>query len=138
MTIIRNLLSKKKHKTGLVFIVEDDAVYAKTLEGYLKLNVPTVKEVMTFQVGETCIVELKRNPDLIIMDYYLNSIFEDAQTGLETIYEIRTISPEVPIVVLSSQNDIEVALEVVEKQKCQYFVKDEKSFEKIRELFLSI
>ena len=39
---------------------------------------------------------------------------------------------------LSAQNDIEVALDVVNRQKCQYLVKDDKSFGKIKELLQSM
>ena len=136
--MIQNIFPKKTQKTGVVFIVEDDQVYARALENYIKINVPSVKEVFYFRVGETCIAELKRNPDLIIMDYMLNSKYDDAQTGVETIDEIRTILPDARIVVLSGQNDIEVALDIVNRQQCQYLVKDDKSFGKIKEILQAI
>ena len=91
-----------------------------------------------FPVGETCLDELHWNPDLIIIDYFLNSKYHDAQTGLETIKEIRTKKAEVNIIVLSAQNDIGVMLETVKTYQCSYVNKDVLAFEKIEEILKEI
>ncbi len=126
--------SKEQEKTGLVFIVEDNKPYAETLKVFLRAEVPEVKEIKIFPVGETSLLELNKNPDIIIIDYFLDSKYYDAETGLEIIKQIRAEKPEVNIIVLSSQEDIEVVLEMVKKYNCSYVKKDGEAFEKDGEI----
>jgi DNA-binding NarL/FixJ family response regulator len=130
--------SKEQEKTGLVFIVEDNKPYAETLKVFLDAEVPVIKEIKVFPVGETCLLELKKNPDIIIIDYFLDSKYYDAGTGLEIIKQIREEKPEVNIIVLSSQEDIEVVLEIVKKYNCSYVKKDTEAFEKVGEIVADI
>jgi len=117
------------NREKLIFIVEDNAVYAKSLELYLQTRFEGIK-LRVFPVGEVCLDELHLNPFLIIMDYELNSRFFDAQNGLSMIEEIRKNDPHRQIVVLSSQEDPAV-LDAVKKMGCIYFKKDQDAFRKI-------
>lgn len=125
-------------RTGIVFIVEDNPMYAKTLESSIKASFPEMNQVKTFPVGETCLMELRRNPDVIIIDYFLDSKYEDAETGLEIIRQIRAEKPDVNIIVLSSQNDIDVVVEAVDKYNCSYVKKDEDAFAKVELLIANL
>ena len=68
----------------LIFIVEDNTIYAKSLQYFLedRLHQP---EIRLFSQGESCIENLHFNPDFIIMDYFLNSREYNALNGLKTI-----------------------------------------------------
>jgi two-component system OmpR family response regulator len=125
-------------RTGIIFIVEDNPMYAKTLESSIKASFPEMNQVKTFPVGETCLMELRRNPDVIIIDYFLDSKYEDAETGLEIIRQIRAEKPDVNIIVLSSQNDIDVVAEAVDKYNCSYVKKDEDAFAKVELLIANL
>src|ERR1700740_2596736 len=116
--------STQPDKQNIVFIVEDNAAYAKVIENFIKTNFSSIDEVKKFPVGETCLMELDRNPDVIIMDYYLDSKYEDAETGLETVKKIRAQNPNVNIIVLSAQKDLDITLEAVSKYHCTYIKKD--------------
>jgi DNA-binding NarL/FixJ family response regulator len=118
-------------KTGIIFIVEDNPMYAKTLESSIRASFPLVSEIKTFPVGETCLMELHRNPEVIVIDYYLDSKYDDAETGLEIIRQIRAEKPNVNIIVLSSQSEIDIVIEAVAKYNCSYVKKDEDSFSKV-------
>lgn len=134
MNFLKNLFTSKAPKSGIVFIVEDNPAYAETLKNFLKSGFPGIKEVKIFPVGETCLLELNRNPDLIIIDYFLDTKYHDAETGLETIKKIRAERPELNIIVLSSQQDIEVVLEAVKKYNCSYVKKDNEAFDRVEEI----
>jgi ActR/RegA family two-component response regulator len=121
-------------KTGIIFIVEDNAMYAKTLEAAIKSDFPEVKQIKIFPVGETCLLDLHKNPDLIIIDYFLDSKYEDAETGLEIIKQIRAVKPDLKIIVLSGQSDIEVVVDAVKKYNCNYVKKDDDAFSKVAEI----
>jgi len=134
MSFLKKLFAPKNQKTGIVFIIEDNATYSKTVEAFIKANFSEVKNVRIFPVGETCLPELDKNPDIIIVDYLLNSKYFDAESGLEIIKKIRSQSPNVSIVVLSSQQEIDVVTQLVKTYNCNYIKKDDQAFDKMKEM----
>jgi two-component system, OmpR family, response regulator len=129
---LKGLWGNKKIKTKSVFIVEDNPTYSKALELFLKQSFPDIKEVKTFPVGEVALMELeKRNPSIIIMDYFLDGKYFDAETGLEAIKDIKSKKPATNIILLSSQGEINVAIEATSKYKCHYVKKDDHAFGKV-------
>lgn len=136
MSFLKNLFQSKskEERSGIVFIVEDNKPYAETLKVFLNAQIPAIKEIKIFPVGETSLMELHRNPELIIIDYFLDSKYYDAETGLEIIKQIRAEKPEVNILVLSAQENLDVVLEAVKKYNCSYVKKDEQAFDKVYEI----
>ena len=138
MNFLKKLFKPKASRTGIVFIVEDNVMYAKTLEASIKAHFPQVTNIRLFPVGETCLPELHHNPDLIIMDYFLDTKYTDAETGLENIKKIRAEKSESNIVILSSQSDIAVVVEAIKTYECSYIKKDEQAFERLQEILKDI
>jgi ActR/RegA family two-component response regulator len=121
-------------KTQLnVFIVEDNAAYAKTLQGFLILRFADIK-IKNFPVGETCLMQMHRNPNIIIIDYFLNAKYEEAQNGLEIIKRIKAKNPLTNIIVLSAQENYNVVLEAIKQYGCFYVQKGPEAFIKVAEL----
>lgn len=138
MDFFKNIFNKPPDKKKLIFIVEDDAIYANTVKAAIKNKFPEIEEIKIFPVGELCIDNLHLNPDVIIMDYFLNSRFEDAQDGLEIIKQIRATHKEVNIIVLSSQKDIKIMVDALTSFNCIYIRKDVNAFEKIEKCISEI
>ena len=110
----------------LIFIVDDDALFLKSLEiEFLQNNDYTVK---TFSTGELCMENISENPDLIVLDYYLNSIDTSAIDGLEILDRIKASNSQIPVIILSSQDNIEVAVNCMRHKALDYFVKSETAF----------
>lgn len=122
----------KSKQPRLIFIVEDNTVYAKTLESFLKARIGNL-DVKIFPVGELCIDNLHLKPDVIIMDYFLNTKYYDAENGLSILKQIRQNDQEVRTIVLSAQNDASVVLEVSDTGSL-YLVKNENAFQEILDL----
>jgi len=118
----------------IIFIVEDNEVYARTLQGFLQTRFPNVKEIKIFRIGELCLLELNRNPNIVIMDYFLNSKYKDANNGLEIISRIKTQKPQTNIIVLSAQEKFDVAIEAMNHYNCSYVQKDQEAFNKVEQL----
>lgn len=127
-------MNPEKHPSHqkTIFIVEDNELYAKSLQTYIQSISPQVKEVKFFRIGELCIRELNSNPDIVIMDYYLNSKYPEALNGLEIIKQIKTLKPKTNILVLSAQEKMNVALEAIKQYNCHYIQKDEEAFKKVK------
>lgn len=126
------MFDRKKKSPGLIFIVEDNTIYAKTLELFLLDKFPGVK-IKVFPVGEICLDNLHLNPDVIIMDYQLNTKYFDAADGLEMVQKIKDSNPNVNIIVLSAQENIKIAVKAMTEMKTHYVSKDENAFEKVAE-----
>ncbi|HSH67919.1 MAG TPA: response regulator [Bacteroidia bacterium] len=134
MNFLKKLISPSSVKTKIIFIVEDNPAYAKTLEAFLKNKFSDVKEIKVFPVGEVCLMEIHRNPTVVIMDYFLDTKYADAETGLEIIQKIKAQKPQTNIIILSSQKALDVTHEAVKKYDCNYVNKDESAFSKVEAL----
>ncbi|HLG03961.1 MAG TPA: response regulator [Bacteroidia bacterium] len=134
MNFIKKLFKSENPKTGIVYIIEDNAVYGKALESFIKSSFPETREVKVFPVGETCLLELNRNPDFIITDYFLDTKYFDAATGLDIIKTVREHNDKMNIIVLSAQKEIDVVLEAVKTYHCSYIKKDEHAFDRVAEI----
>ena len=116
-------------KPKTIFIVDDDALVTETLRDYLTRKIPHT--IRVFKTGEDCLNHLPENPDIIILDYYLNSVNKDAADGLEIMQTIKRYYPNTRIIMLSSQERYSKAMELIQKGAEQYVVKDLEAFEKI-------
>lgn len=115
-----------------IFIVDDDEMLQTALEDYLSRK--THHEIFCFGTGEECMNNLHLGPDVIIIDYYLNSVDKDAANGLETMEAIKKKYHNIHFIMLSSQERYGIALQSIQKGAEQYVIKDEEAFEKIEEM----
>lgn len=123
-------------KKILLFLVDDDALFLKSLE--IEFAETTESDIKTFATGELCLENISQNPDVVILDYHLNSIDKNAINGLETLDRIRTINPLVPVIMLSSQDKIEVAVNCMKHQAYDYIVKSETAFIRLQKAITTI
>lgn len=106
-----------------IFIVDDDALFLKLLEiEYLQREGFMIE---AYPTGELCIENLPHNPDLIVLDYHLDGIDKNAMNGMETLDKIKAYNPDIPVVILSSQDNIDVAIKCVDHRAIDYIVKNE-------------
>jgi len=120
----------------LLFLVDDDALFLKSLEIEFIDNTESV--IKTFPTGELCLENISQNPDVIILDYCLNSIDRNAINGLETLDRIKTANQAIPVVMLSSQDKIEVAVNCMKHQAFDYIVKSETAFIRLQKTITTI
>jgi DNA-binding NarL/FixJ family response regulator len=75
---------------------------------------------------------------LIVLDYYLNGIDTLAMNGIETLDKIKHITTSIPVVMLSSQDKIDVAITCMHHQALDYVVKSETSFLRLQKIIESL
>ncbi|MEO5571166.1 MAG: response regulator [Bacteroidia bacterium] len=116
-------------KNILIFIVEDDPMHLQMLRDHLSKM--SDFEIKDFGTGEDCIsyiTKTNENPDIVFLDFYLNSVVKDAMDGLDALVEIKKIAPHTDIVMLSRQDKIQVAVDVMKYGAFDYIVKGESAF----------
>lgn len=119
-----------------IFLVDDDALYLKSLEIEFLEHADFIIE--TYATGELCIKHLSRNPDIIILDYHLDGIDKTAMNGLETLDKIKDSHPDIPVIMLSSQDKIDVAINCMHHRAGDYVVKSETAFMRLRKIITTI
>ena len=125
-----------KNEKIKLFLVDDDAVFLKSLEIEFLQHADFVIE--TFATGELCIENLSHNPDVIILDYHLDGIDKTAMNGMETLDKIKAFNPDIPIVMLSSQDKIEVAIGCMHHRAFDYVVKSETAFMRLQKIITTL
>jgi two-component system response regulator AtoC len=98
--------------------VEDDPWYGEILEYHLSLN-PDY-QIFRFNNGKECLSNLQKKPDLITVDYSLPDM-----NGSELFQKIHQLNPELPIIVISGQEDVSTAVELLKSGIADYLVKND-------------
>lgn len=124
-------------KDILIFIVDDDPMFLKVLENWLLKEIPGLR-INTFPTGEACLHAMEMNPDMVILDYYLDGEFPYAWNGVEVLKKISSSNPLLPVVIFSAQDNIETAMKSLNEGAFEYVSKKEGGFQKIKELVLDI
>jgi DNA-binding NtrC family response regulator len=107
-----------------IFIVEDDIIFAKIISHHLSLN--PEYEVEIFPDGKSLMKNLYKNPALISLDYNLPDM-----TGLEILKQIKEFNPDTPVVIVSGQQDVATAIELLKKGAYDYILKDQDTKERM-------
>ncbi len=126
-------MNNKKIK---LFLVDDDAVFLKLLEIEFLQNADF--DIETFATGELCIESLSHQPDVIVLDYYLDGVDRDAINGIDTLDQIKAFNPDIPVVMLSSQDKIDVAINCMHHKAFDYVVKSETAFMRLKKIITTI
>lgn len=119
-----------------VFLVDDDAVFLKSLE--IEFRQFSAFSVETFSTGELCIANITNNPDVVVLDYHLDGIEKDAMNGMATLDKIKAHNPNIPVIMLSSQDKIEVAIDCMHHKAFDYVVKSETAFMRLQAIIAAI
>jgi two-component system response regulator AtoC len=100
----------------LIYIVDDEETIARLLEHWV-----TKKwgyQSRAFTSGEACLENLNAVPDVVLLDIMLPGI-----GGVDTLKEIKQRYPELPVIMLSAQGKIDVAIETLKLGATDYFSK---------------
>jgi DNA-binding NtrC family response regulator len=100
----------------LIYIVDDEDTISKLLEHWVTKK--WGHQARTFATGESCLEALTVLPDLVLLDIMLPGI-----GGVETLKEIKSRFPDLPVIMLSAQGKVDVAIETLKLGATDYFSK---------------
>lgn len=101
----------------LIFVVEDNDWYNRLLVHCLEHN-PDY-QIESFTTGEEMLAQIGKNPQVISIDYRLPDM-----TGNELLEKIKDYNSEIEVLVVSEQEDIKTAVELLRKGAFDYLVKE--------------
>jgi DNA-binding NarL/FixJ family response regulator len=116
-----------------IFIVDDNKTFAITLKSAIEVAFNEILlKIDLFETGERCLEKFATvQPELVILDYYLNSKSPGAANGLEVLGKIKKRNPETGVIMLTSNDHIDVAVKSFNHGASDYVVKTDKQFKKI-------
>ena len=107
-----------------IFVVEDDPAYTKFLKYVLGLN-PDY-EVEFFTTGKECLDNLHKGPAIITLDYSLPDT-----AGEKLLQQIRSHDPNINIIIVSAQEKIGTAVELLKSGAYDYIIKDHETKDRL-------
>lgn len=99
-----------------IFVVEDDEWYREFLAYHLELN-PDY-EIHRFENAAQCLDNLHLRPQIITLDYRLPDM-----DGKEVLKRLKETDPGIEVLIVSAQENIETAVELLKLGAYDYFVK---------------
>jgi DNA-binding NtrC family response regulator len=113
-----------------IFIIDDDASMREMISDFLQTKY-TAPEIFLFATGEAALAELYRKPEVIILDYFLDTTDKNAMNGVEILKRIKELLVNVPVLFLSGQDNPEIAANTIKYGAYDYIVKNESAFQRI-------
>jgi len=107
-----------------IFVVEDDIWYCNLLEYHLSLN-PDY-EIKKMHSAQECLFQLHLNPAIITLDYSLPD-----KNGVALLQAIKSFNPDIQVIVISGQEDVSTAVELLKLGAYDYIVKNEDTNERL-------
>ncbi len=107
-----------------IFVVEDDPAYTKFLKYVLGLN-PDY-EVEYYTTGKDCLANLYKNPAVVTLDYSLPDM-----PGEKVLNQIRSQDPNINVIIVSAQEKIHTAVELLKSGAYDYISKDHETKERL-------
>lgn len=115
-----------------VFLVDDDKMYLKAAQTQLmqhkKIN------IKTFTSGEECLKNLNLNPNIVFLDYSLDSEDPNAKNGIQILKKIKSVDENINTVMLSGQSKLEIAVEAMKNGAYDYVMKNEDAHLRIQNI----
>jgi len=116
-----------------LFIVDDNKSMVTALKQYLNNRFGVSLKISTFYDGESCIAKIDKETHIVILDYFLTG-----KNGIEILKSIKKINPRTEVIMLSSNNDIGLAIESFRIGARDYVIKGPSSWKKVNKLINKI
>ncbi len=121
----------REGKYPLIFIIEDNPLFLTMIEEHLSLN--NLNNFKSFQTGDECIDQLHLHPDIVIMDYELGDT-----DGIQLLNTIKNRIDNIYVIMLTTSEDIGIALKALQGGAYDYVHKDELSFKLLKYIIAKI
>lgn len=119
-----------------IFLVDDEPIQNEMLKDYISERFKY--QIKTYESGESALKDMNLNPEIVVLDFHLNSHLPNAQNGVEVLKKIKELHPEVQVIMLSGQDKLEVAIDSMKHGAYDYVIKGETAFSRMENVLNNI
>lgn len=101
-----------------IFLVDDDRFHLEMMKQFLSNE--GIENIETFESGVDCLDAIHKNPDIVFVDHQM-----DVYTGFETLRKIKRYNPNIFVVMVSAQEDIDTAVSALKHGAFDYIRKND-------------
>ena len=116
-----------------IFLVDDNKLMVTDLKHFLSNRFGADLNISVFNDGESCLAKIDKETHIVILDYFL-----DGKNGLEVLKLIKNINPKTEVIMLSSNEDIVLAIDTFRNGATDYVIKGNGALKKISKLVYRI
>lgn len=110
-----------------IYLVDDDFFNLTLCQQHLiNLGYP---QVQTFSNGLDCLDNLQERPDVIFLDHLMEDI-----SGLDLLKKIKRFDPDIPVIMLSGQENMKTAIDSLKYGAFDYIIKGEDTEKRITDV----
>ncbi len=109
-----------------LFIVDDDITAVKGLRKYLAARFGDNLTISTFYNGESALKMVNSDTNIVILDFNLGN-----EDGNQVLKAIKAINPKTEVIMLTSNEDIGIAIESFRGGATDYVLKGGQAWKKI-------
>lgn len=106
-----------------VFLVDDDNFFLELIKDSISSNKDL--NIVSFSNAEDCIAQLDKKPQVIFLDHFLNKDNPSAMNGIDALIKIKEILPNTKVIMLTGQDSLDTAEDMMKKGAYFYINKDE-------------
>ena len=121
----------KSNRSLKIYVLEDDRWYGAMLEHHLSMN-PDY-QVTKFETERDFFKAMNEPPDVVTLDYSLTEM-----DGSQVLKKIKQLSPQTEVIIISGQDDIATAVELLKIGAFDYLVKDEDTNDRLWNVLLHL
>jgi len=119
-----------------IFLVDDEPIQNEMLKDYISERFQY--KIKTYENGESAIKDLHLEPEIVVLDFHLNSHQANAQNGVEVLKKIKDMKPEIQVIMLSGQDKLDVAVDSMKHGAYDYVIKGETAFSRMENVLNNI
>lgn len=120
-----------------IAIVDDDAQMREMLTDFIAGKYPAAN-IQAYSSGEEALSKIYEKPDLVVLDYNLDSNDAVAMNGLQILKKLKEKYEGVPVIFFSAQEKAEIAANTIKYGAWDYIVKNENAFHRLEIIISNI
>jgi DNA-binding NtrC family response regulator len=114
-----------------IFVVDDDP-FSLQIYNQLLINLGYM-DVKTFDNGTACLEALTEQPAIIFLDHSM-----EIMNGIEVLKKIKRFNPDIYVIFISGQEDVETAVKSLKYGAFDYIVKGNNDRDRIEKVLLKV
>ena len=118
------------NKNFKVTIVDDSPAMSEMIKDFINEKFKGAA-ITSFKTGEDALKGIYEKPDVIILDYHLDSTDPLALNGLQILLKLKEMYDDVTVIFLSAEEKAEIAANTIKYGAYDYLVKNETAFHRL-------